>query len=389
MTNKGDKRMGPLAGVKIVELAGIGPGPMSAMLLADMGATVLRIERQEAADLGIKRPLQYNLLMRNRKAIALDLKEPDAIELVLDLVGQSDALIEGFRPGVTERLGLGPDVCLKRNPRLVYGRMTGWGQTGPLAHAAGHDINYVSLSGALNAIGRKDQPPSVPLALVGDFGGGATFLTMGLLAAIIEARTSGKGQVVDAAIVDGAIALSTAFYGLNAGGLWHPERGNNVLDSGAPFYDVYQCKDGGYISIGPIEARFYADLVRRLGLDPAELGDQNDTAAWPHAREAFARAFLTRSRDHWCAELEGTDVCFAPVLSFGEAPLHPHLQARGSFVEVDGVVQPAPAPRFSRTPSAMPTAPEAGSPGSAGRALDGWLSAEAMAGWRARGVFGG
>ncbi|QEZ48962.1 CaiB/BaiF CoA transferase family protein [Cupriavidus oxalaticus] len=381
--------MGPLAGVKIVELAGIGPGPMSAMLLADMGATVLRIERQGTVDLGIKRPLKYNLLMRNRKAIALDLKDRAAIELVLELVGQADALIEGFRPGVTERLGIGPDVCMKRNPKLVYGRVTGWGQTGPLAQGAGHDINYVSISGALNAIGRKDQPPSVPLALVGDFGGGATFLTMGLLAAIIEARTSGKGQVVDAAIVDGAIALSTAFYGLHAGGLWHPERGSNVLDSGAPFYDVYRCKDGGYISIGPIEARFYVDLVRRLGLDPAELGDQNDTASWPQAKEAFARAFLTRGRDEWCAELEGTDVCFAPVLSFDEAPQHPHLQARGSFVKVDGVVQPAPAPRFSRTPSAMPTAPEAGSPEAAGRALDSWLGPDAVAGWKARGIFGG
>jgi len=381
--------MGPLAGVKVIELAGIGPGPMTAMLLADMGATVLRVERQEAADLGVKRPLKYNLLLRNRKAIALDLKDPAAIELVLDLVANADALIEGFRPGVTERLGLGPDVCLARNPRLVYGRMTGWGQTGPLAHAAGHDINYISLTGALNAIGRKDQPPSVPLALAGDFGGGAMFLTVGILSAIIEARASGKGQVVDAAIVDGALALSTAFYGLHAGGLWHPERGNNVLDSGATYYDVYQCKDGGYISIGPIEARFYVDLVKRLGIDPAELGDQDDKAAWPRAKEAFARAFKARTRDEWCAELEGTDVCFAPVLSFDEAPKHPHLKARESFVEVDGVVQPAPAPRFSRTQPAVPTGPEAASAATVEQSLSGWLEGDVVRGWKERGVFGG
>jgi len=388
-TPTGGGRMGPLAGIRIIELAGIGPGPMAAMLLADMGATVLRIERPEAADLGVKRPLRYNLLMRNRKAIALDLKAPAAVELVLELAAQADALIEGFRPGVTERLGLGPDACLARNPRLVYGRMTGWGQTGPLAQAAGHDINYIALSGALNAIGRAGQPPTVPLALVGDFGGGATFLTIGMLAAIIEARGSGQGQVVDAAIVDGAIALSTAFYGLAAGGLWHPERGSNVLDSGAPFYDVYRCKDGGYISIGPIEARFYAELLQRLGLDAAGLGAQNDSAAWSRAKAALARAFLARTRDEWCAELEGTDVCFAPVLSFDEAPRHPHLKARASFVEVDGVVQPAPAPRFSRTCSGMPTPPEAGSPETVDQALEGWLDAQALQGWKARGVFAG
>ncbi|CAG9174974.1 CaiB/BaiF CoA transferase family protein [Cupriavidus pinatubonensis] len=380
--------MGPLAGIRIVELAGIGPGPMSAMLLADMGATVLRVERRDAADLGVKRPIQYNLLLRNRRAIALDLKDPAAVELVLDLVENADALIEGFRPGVTERLGLGPDVCLERNPRLVYGRMTGWGQTGPLASAAGHDINYISLTGTLNAIGRHGQPPSVPLALVGDFGGGAMFLVMGLLAAIIEARGSGKGQVVDAAIVDGALALSTAIYGMHAGGLWHPERGSNVLDSGAPYYDVYACKDGKYISIGPIEARFYSDLLQRLDLDAAELGNQNDTAAWPRAKEAFARAFLGRTRDEWCAELEGTDVCFAPVLSFDEAPQHPHMQARGSFVEVDGVTQPAPAPRFSRTQPAVPTAPQAASDATVFQALSGWMDPATVGRWQESGVLG-
>ncbi|OZI37221.1 carnitine dehydratase [Bordetella genomosp. 10] len=381
-------RTGPLRGLKVIELAGIGPGPMAAMLLADMGATVLRIERPEAVDLGVKRPLKYNLLARSRKAIALDLKDPAAVELVLELLDGADALIEGFRPGVTERLGLGPDTCLARNPKLVYGRMTGWGQTGPLASAAGHDINYIALSGALGAIGRKDQPPSVPLALLGDFGGGATFMAMGILAAIIEARAGGEGQVVDAAIVDGAINLATAFYGLHAAGLWRPERGSNILDSGAPFYDVYECKDGRYLSIGPIEKRFYDELVARLGLDPAELGDQDDPADWPKAKAAFARAFKSRTLADWRAELEGTDVCFAPVLSFDEAPQHPHLQTRASFVDVDGVVQPSPAPRFSRTPAAAPTPPEAGSPATAAQALAGWLDASAIARWRDRGVFG-
>ncbi|UBM09497.1 CaiB/BaiF CoA transferase family protein [Cupriavidus metallidurans] len=380
--------MGPLAGIKIIELAGIGPGPMAAMLLADLGATVLRVERQEPVELGVKRPLEFNLLLRNRQAIALDLKDPAAIELVMDLIEHADGMIEGFRPGVTERLGLGPDACLARNPRLVYGRMTGWGQTGPLAHAAGHDINYIAMSGALNAIGRKGQPPSVPLALVGDFGGGAMFLAMGMLAAIIEARNSGKGQVVDAAIIDGAVALTTAIYGLHAAGLWDRERGSNVLDSGAPYYDVYQCKCGGYVSIGAIESRFYGDLVKRLDLDAAELGDQNDKASWPRAKAAVARAFQTRSRDEWCAELEGTDVCFAPVLSFDEAPRHPHFIGRESFIEVDGVVQPAPAPRFSRTPSVTPTGPQGASAATVDNALAGWLEAPAVRAWKRRGVFG-
>lgn len=372
--------MGPLNGVKIIELAGIGPGPMAAMQLADMGATVLRIERLEPADLGIKRALKFNLLLRNRKAIALDLKDPESIRLVLDLVATADALIEGFRPGVTERLGLGPDVCLARNPKLVYGRMTGWGQTGPLAAAAGHDINYISLTGALHAIGRKGQPPSVPLALAGDFGGGAMFLAMGILAGILHARATGQGQVVDAAIVDGAASLATAFYGLSASGDWSSERGTNILDSGAPFYDVYECQDGQWISIGPIEARFHGDLLRRLEIDPAEIGSQFDRQAWEQAKQVFARVFRTRTRDAWCALLEGTDVCFAPVLSFAEAPHHPHLKARQTLIAVDGVVQPAPTPRFSHTPSARPTPPEA--PGAADEVLAGWLSPAQRAAWR-------
>lgn len=375
--------MGPLAGIKIIELAGIGPGPMAAMQLADMGATVLRIERREAADLGVKRPLKFNLLLRNRPSIALDLKDPDAIRLVLDLVCEADALIEGFRPGVTERLGLGPDICLARNPRLVYGRMTGWGQSGPLAQAAGHDINYISLTGALRAIGRKDQPPTVPLALVGDFGGGAMFLVMGVLAALLNARATGQGQVVDAAIVDGAASLATAFYGLSAAGQWNDQRGSNILDSGAPFYDAYECSDGQWISIGPIEGRFHADLLRRLDIDPSTIGGQFDEAAWPQAKAAYERVFKTRTRSEWCELLEGTDVCFAPVLSFEEAADHPHLKARGTLIEIDGVVQPAPAPRFERTSAQTPKPPQAPLHGAAAQQLLAqWLPPDRYETWR-------
>lgn len=369
--------MGPLHGIRIVELAGIGPGPMAAMLLADLGATVLRIERTEPADLGVKRPARFDLLRRNRECIALDLKQPEAVERVLQFVESADALIEGFRPGVTERLGLGPDACLARNPRLVYGRITGWGQTGPLAHAAGHDINYIALTGILAAIGRKGQPPSVPLALAGDFSGGALYLAMGVLAAIIEARGSGKGQVVDAAIVDGTTSMATVFYGLHAAGMWQNERGSNILDSGAPFYDVYECADGGWISIGPIEARFYAQLLQLLDLDPAALGAQHDRSAWPQAKVLIAQRFKTRTRAQWCELLEGTDVCFAPVLSFDEAPRHPHMKARGSFVEVDGVVQPAPAPRFSRTVPPPPRPPQEAPTADVDAVLAAWRAASA------------
>ena len=368
-------RKGPLAGMKIVEMAGIGPGPMAAMLLADLGATVLRIERPEPADLGVPRPLRFNLLLRSRSSVALDLKHPQARELVLDLVAQADAVIEGFRPGVMERLGLGPDACLARNPKLVYGRITGWGQDGPLAAGAGHDINYIALSGVLHAIGRRGHAPTPPLALVGDFGGGAMYLVMGVLAALLHARAEGEGQVVDAAIVDGAASLATAFHGMAAASGWG-ERGTNILDGGAPHYDCYECSDGKWISIGPIEARFHAQLVRVLGLDAASIGRPNDKAQWPAARAAFERAFRARTRDAWCGLLEGTDCCFAPVLSFDEAPRHSHLRARGTFVEVDGVVQPAPAPRFSATPTARPTAPEAPC---GGEALKGWLDSAQIA----------
>lgn len=271
--------MGPLAGIKIVELAGIGPGPMCAMLLADLGATVLRIDRPQPADLGINRPLKYNLLLRNRQTIGLDLKKPAAVETVLELVEQSDALIEGFRPGVTERLGLGPDACLARNPRLIYARMTGWGQSGPLARTAGHDIGYIAITGVLNAIGRQNQPPCVPLNLVGDYAGGSLYLALGLLAGIIEARTSGKGQVVDAAIVDGAASLATTFFGMHAAGMLNPQRGANLTDTGSHFYDVYECADGKWLAVGPIESKFYEQLLQILELDPVQLGSQLDPPA--------------------------------------------------------------------------------------------------------------
>lgn len=355
-----DEHMGPLAGIRIIELAGIGPGPMAAMLLADMGATVLRIERKEPADLGVKRELKYNLLLRSRRSIALDLKDPRAVALVLRLLRKADGLIEGFRPGVTERLGLGPQACLAENPRLVYGRITGWGQDGPLAQVAGHDINYIAVTGVLDAIGRAGQPPTPPLALVGDFGGGGPYLALGMLAAIIEARQSGQGQVVDAAVMDGVASMATAFFGLAASGSWQPQRGSNILDSGAPFYDVYPCADGLWLSVGPIERRFHDLLLRQLGLDDdaiRELGDHQDRSTWPRLRTVLATAFAQRGRDEWCVRLAHLDVCVAPVQTLTDAAGHPQVKARGTLLDIDGITQPAPAPRFSRTPCARPTAP--------------------------------
>lgn len=345
---------------------------MCAMLLADLGATVLRIDRAQAVELGSPRPLKFNLLLRNRHAIALDLKKADAVTLVLKLVERADALIEGFRPGVTERLGLGPRECHGRNPRLVYGRMTGWGQAGPLAAAAGHDLNYIALAGALHSIGRAGGPPVPPLNLLGDYAGGSLYLALGLLAGIIEAKHSGKGQVVDAAIVDGTASLMAAAFGLYSGGLFSLDRGTNMLDSGAYFYDVYQCSDGKWVSVAAIEGRFHAELLRLLEIDPQAIGTQGDRANWPKARTLFAARFKTRARDEWCALLEGTDACFAPVLSVAEAPAHPHHAARGTFVTVDNIVQPAPAPRFSRTVPPPPTPPEQPD---ARAALAGWMSA--------------
>jgi len=342
--------MGPLAGFRIVEFAGIGPGPFAAMLFADLGAEVIRLDRVTPNGLGVDMPVRFDLLVRSRRSVALDLKSPDGIALAGDLVAKADALIEGFRPGTMERLGLGPDEALKRNPRLVYGRMTGWGQSGPLAQAAGHDINYLALSGGLHAIGRAGSKPTPPLNLTADFGGGALYLAFGIACAMIEAQKSGKGQVVDAAMTEGAASLMTMFYGLYAAGLHKLERGTNLLDSGSAIYETYECADGRFVSIAPIELKFREVLFEKLGV--AFTAD--DGASLRGKLEAL---FKTRSRDEWCALLEGTDACFAPVLSMAEAPHHPHNVARGTFVEVDGVMQPGPAPRFSRTPSIRPTPP--------------------------------
>ncbi|CAN5224624.1 CaiB/BaiF CoA-transferase family protein [soil metagenome] len=347
--------MGPLKGVKVIEMAGIGPGPFCAMLLADMGAEVLRIDRADAVGTRGERDPSFELLNRGRRSIALDLKQPSAIDTVLRLIEAADVLIEGFRPGVMERLGLGPQACHKVNPRLVYGRMTGWGQDGPLAQAAGHDINYIAITGALHAIGRADGAPVPPLNLVGDFGGGSLYLALGIACALIEARQSGLGQVVDAAIVDGTSSLITFLHGAMARKAWTSERGTNLLDGGRPWYDSYVTSDGSYVCIGPIEERFYAEFLKRVGLDAGDLPGQNDPTGWPILRERFAALFKTRTRADWCALLEGTDACFAPVLSAAEAVEHPHNKARGAFVDVAGVTQPAPAPRFSRTHADVPT----------------------------------
>ena len=349
--------MGVLSGYRVIELAGIGPGPMCAMLLSDMGADVLRIDRVADAGLGIAMDQKYSLLNRGRRSVAFDLKKPEAIEAVLKLVEKADALIEGFRPGVTERLGLGPDDCLKRNPRLIYGRMTGWGQEGPLALAAGHDINYIALSGALHSIGRKGDAPVPPLNLVGDFGGGALYLALGVVAGLLEAQKSGKGQVVDAAMVDGAASLMTAIYGMHGSGFWNNERGDNILDTGAHYYEVYETKDGKHVAIGSIEAKFYAELLRLSGLQGEELPHQQDRKSWPKMKERLKTLFRTKTRDEWCKIMEGSDICFAPVLSMSEAPNHPHMKHRGTFVEENGVTQPGPAPRFSRTPSKIQRPP--------------------------------
>ncbi len=351
--------MGPLAGVKIIEFAGIGPAPLAAMILADMGATVLRIDRTAPADLGVPMANEHDFTLRSRAVLPLDLKQPASIKLVLRLIEGSDALIEGFRPGVMERLGLGPDICLKHNPRLAFGRVTGWGQDGPLAHAAGHDLNYIALTGALHAIGRAGQKPTPPLNLVGDYGGGALYLVTGLLAAIIAARATGVGQVVDAAMVDGVLSLMTPIYAMQAGGRMPGKRGENQLDSGAHYYEVYQCADGEFISIAPIEMKFYDEFLRRMEIDPAGMPAQRDRDGWAAWKSVLTERFKTRARDEWCRILEGTDACFAPVLSMQEAHLHPHNQARDAFIDVGGHRQPAPAPRFGTTKSAHPRPPGA------------------------------
>lgn len=341
--------MGPLEGYRVIELAGIGPGPMCAMLLSDMGAEVLRVDRPAESGLGVQTPSEFALLNRGRRSVAIDLKQKEGVELVLKLVERADALIEGFRPGVAERLGLGPKECLGRNPKLVYGRMTGWGQEGPLAQASGHDINYIALVGALHSIGCEGGPPVPPLNLLGDFGGGALYLAFGMVCGLLEATNSGKGQVVDAAMVDGVASLMTFFWGLKAAGLWSEQRGTNVLDTGAHFYNVYETADGKYVAIGAIEGKFYRELLRLLGIEEEGLPDQLDKSSWPEMRCRLQAVFRTKTRDEWCAILEGSDACFAPVLSMEEALNHPHNRARGTFIEFDGVVQPAPAPRLSRT----------------------------------------
>ncbi len=379
---------GPLQGIKVVELAGIGPAPMCAMLLADLGAEVIRVDRLAPADLGIDSGRQYNLLERSRRSMAVDLKSAEGVEVVLKLVERADALIEGFRPGVTERLGLGPDVCLARNPRLVYGRMTGWGQDGPMALAAGHDINYIALSGVLDAIGTSGGQPVPPLNLVGDFGGGALYLAFGVLAGLLEARTSGQGQVIDAAMVDGAASLLTAVYGMYGSGSWSLERGTNILDTGAHFYGTYECADGKWISIGSIEAKFHAELLEKLGLEESDIPDRMDRSRWLEHKKRLTELFLSKTRDEWCAVMEGSDVCFAPVLSMAEAPSHPHNVARGAFVEVDGVIQPGPAPRFSRTPGQIQSPPP--DPGQHTEAIlaDWGWSADQIATLRSAGAIG-
>ena len=346
--------MGPLAGIRILEIAGIGPGPYCAMVLADMGAEVLRVERAANAAPGDAR---FDLLSRGRRSIAVDLKRAEGVAAVLRLCERADGLLEGFRPGVMERLGLGPDVCLARNPRLVYGRMTGFGQTGPLAQAAGHDINYIALAGALAPLGRRGAPPTPPLNLVGDFGGGGLLLAFGMTCALLERVKSGRGQVVDAAMVDGAAALMTVFHGAQQSGFWKEERGANMLDTGSHFYDAYETSDGEFVAIGAIEPQFYAELLNRIGVDPKSLPPQMDRASWPEAKDALAKVFRTKTRAEWCALLEGSDACFAPVLSMSEARRHPHNVARSAFVDVAGVAQPRPAPRFSRTDSEVSRPP--------------------------------
>jgi len=353
-----EPRSGPLAGLRIVEFAGIGPAPMTGMLLSDLGAEIVIVDRLEPSGLGIEKPTRFDVTRRGRRSVALDLKRPEGIACALDLVRQADALIEGFRPGTMERLGLGPEPCLECNPRLVYGRITGWGQDGPLARAAGHDLNYIALSGALSAIGRAGEPPAIPLNLIGDYGGGAMLLAFGLVSALLEASRSGRGQVVDAAMAEGSATLMASLFGLAAAGIHQPGRGTNLLDSGAPHYETYRCADGEWITVAPIETKFREVLLGLIGFDSKRFPDVNDPARWPEARKLLADRFAERSRAEWCALLEGTDACFAPVLSLAEAPDHPHARARGSFIAIDGVVQPAPQPRFSRTPAATPGAGE-------------------------------
>jgi alpha-methylacyl-CoA racemase len=352
--------MGPLEGIRIVEMAGIGPGPFCAMLLSDMGAEVIRVDRAMMVGQDTDRDgndARFNLLSRGRRNIAVDLKNPAAVDAVLRLIDRADALLEGFRPGVMERLGLGPELCLARNPKLVYGRMTGWGQDGPIARTAGHDINYIALSGVLHSIGEAGGPPVPPLNLVGDFGGGALYLAMGVLAGIISARSNGKGQIIDCSMVEGSASLMMMMYGALASGAWTEERGHNRTDGGAHYYRVYETKDGEYVSVGAIEPQFYALLLKHTGLEGETLPEQTDRAHWPEMQARLARIFKEKTRSEWTEIMQQTDICFAPVLRMSEALSHPHNVHRESFVEIDGIAQPAPAPRFLGTPTRVQRPP--------------------------------
>lgn len=364
---------GPLVGLRVLEIGSMGPGPFAAMILADLGADVIRVDRAAGASLpGPNHDFRKEVLHRGRRSVAVDLKHPDGASVVLDLASRADVLIEGFRPGVAERLGIGPEECLERNPALVYGRMTGFGQDGPLAQDVGHDINYIAGSGLLSLIGRRDQPPTPPLSLLGDFGGGGMLLAMGVLAALWETARSGRGQVIDAAMLDGASLLGTAFFGFISNGTWRQERGSNLVDSGAPFYDSYETSDGRWVAVGAMEPRFYADLLAVLELDEADLpGRQDDRSVWPELKRIFADRFRTRTRDEWVAAAAGRDACLHPVLTMEEATVSEHARQRGSFTEIDGVTQPVPAPRFSRTPATVTSPPPL--PGEhTEEALDGW-----------------
>ena len=354
----GTNAKGPLSGYKLIEIAGVGPTQLTGMLLADMGAEIVRVERLTKVELGVYMRVNYKLMNRSRRSIAIDLKQPQGRDVVLDLCAGADALFEGFRPGVMERLGLGPDECMRRNERLVYGRMTGWGQDGPLAETAGHDPNYIGIAGVLACIGKQDEAPAYPLNLIGDFGGGALYLAMGMLAAMLETARSGRGQVVDTAMVDGAASMMTAFYGLLAAGLWKEQRGSNILDGGAHFVNTYRTKDDQYVVVAPIEGRFYNELLDRLEISDPELRkQQHNQDRWPEFADKLQDIFLTKTRDEWCEIFDGSDACFAPVLGLTEATQHPHAQARDAYASIDGVIQPAPAPRFSRTPAEIQSPP--------------------------------